>query len=192
MSQLEASDSQRKIEASAKNWFAFTVSYYDRIASGKNGWMRFDLGYAHYDVSLEESDDRGFLASRDSASISVGLAYIQIAPEFEVGKNTRIYIPVRFDWPISSTETGKTVNYNPPGVSVYNKAPSDYGKFNLNLGVGLSYRMMVGPTYGVMLGPVICWGLLDQTASPNSLQVMNYVLSLSLYRRVVLTKPLID
>lgn len=184
---MASSDGRGAISAQFNPGFTIGVGYSDQIESGSMMWMKAELLYLEYSLSLEQTDFSLCCNARDSASITSRSAIIRFGPEFEIGRNTRLFFPVDLSLPLSSTATGTRRSFVPPTSTTrhYSSERSDFGQFNLSVGAGLFFRLPVGSTYAVSLGPLATFGLFDQVDTMKNIRVYNYGIILGIQRRMV-------
>jgi hypothetical protein len=97
-----------------------------------------------------------------------------------------LFIPLDLSWPISSKASGYRNSFIPPNQTQrnYQNEKSNYGRFNLTIGAGVSFGFPISSTYVLSIGPVVSLGLFDQAATTSDVRLYNYSLMVSLRRRV--------
>ncbi len=182
----ESEDRRGDVQVDPGLALSIAVSYADRIESGKTTWMRFDLQYSKYRIKVDEHDQSLCCSTRDSAIIDLHLATLRMGPEFEIGRLTKLFIPLDLSWPISSKASGYRNSFIPPNQTQrnYQNEKSNYGRFNLTIGAGVSFGFPISSTYVLSIGPVVSLGLFDQAATTSDVRLYNYSLMVSLRRRV--------
>lgn len=184
---MASSDGRGAVSAQFNLGFTIGVGYSDQIESGSMMWMKAELLYSEYSLALNQRDFSLCCSTSDSASITSRSAIVRFGPEFEIRRNTRLYFPVDLSWPLTSTATGIKRSFIPPNKTIrhYSNERSTFGNFNISLGAGLFFRLPLGSTYAVSLGPLATVGLFDQVDTMKDIRVYNYGIILGIQRCMV-------
>ncbi|MBL7951951.1 MAG: hypothetical protein JNM62_09550 [Flavobacteriales bacterium] len=179
------SDDRGEVSVNLQPAFGVFASYNNQIEAGRMAWMRAEFGYAQYRLTLVQNGYSSCCSTRDSATIKARTLALRLGPEFEIGRNTRLFLPIQFAWPLSSTSSGvrtKTPDYT---RRPYSDEKGEYGAFDVSLGAAIYFRIPIGTTYGLSLGPSLTVGLFDQVKTMADMRLWNYGALVALQRRVV-------
>lgn len=189
----ENEDGRGKVEADMGPLFSIGVGFADRIEEGKTAWMRLELLYSNYQIDLDARDQSLCCFTRDSAVIDLQLVTLRIGPEFEIGRYSRFYIPLDLSLPMASKASGYRSSFIPPNQTqrTYVNERSNYGRFNVSVGAGVSFGLPISETYVLSIGPMVSLGLFDQAATISNVRIYNYALGVGLRRKVSTPKFLL-
>jgi hypothetical protein len=166
--------------------FSLGVGFANQVETGKTTWMRFDILYSKYRIALDEQDQSLCCSTHDRSIVDIHLATVRLGPEFELSQHSKLFIPLDLIWPLASRASGYHSSFIPPNQTQRNyvNEKSNFGRFNIALGTGVSFGLPISTTYLLSIGPVVSLGLFDQAATTSDVRLYNYSLFVSLRRRV--------
>lgn len=148
----------------------------------------FTAGYQYHTMDVERKEFGHGGTSHDSLRVRSGWLYLGLAPSWSLSpdKRTRLKVGANFLWPLRATATGFQERTSIVAPYYTNTALDDqtvpYGKFNIQLGIGIERSITLNALYAIQVGPSIGFGLLNESAMPFNVHTLQALLSARLLR----------